>query len=327
MGKNCDPVKNLVSIVTPVYNGEAHLARFLDSVLVQSWDHIEMILTDDGSEDGTLEAAEAYRNAFARRGFGYQIVTGRHRNASAAINRGLLQVRGEFLIWPDSDDVLEQDSVCRRVEFLQRNPQYQCVRSLGRYVDEAGEPARADEKQGNLEEEHLFFPVLESRTFVCCGCYMLRTEPFFAIYPKRKIPEYDVGQNFQMLLPFLYTHRCPTLTEELYTVYIRPGSHSRRMLTRQEEEKKYADYERLIDEIAELCNITNRDEKRRLTLWKQRRRLALSRKYGRKGRAAAALFRIGMCRGLSFRECLRTLDYIICGCCISRLYHWLQRTQ
>ena len=219
MGKNCDPVKNLVSIVTPVYNGEAHLARFLDSVLVQSWDHIEMILTDDGSEDGTLEAAEAYRNAFARRGFGYQIVTGRHRNASAAINRGLLQVRGEFLIWPDSDDVLEQDSVCRRVEFLQRNPQYQCVRSLGRYVDEAGEPARADEKQGNLEEEHLFFPVLESRTFVCCGCYMLRTEPFFAIYPKRKIPEYDVGQNFQMLLPFLYTHLPDSYRRALYGVH------------------------------------------------------------------------------------------------------------
>ena len=99
MGKNCDPVKNLVSIVTPVYNGEAHLARFLDSVLVQSWDHIEMILTDDGSEDGTLEAAEAYRNAFARRGFGYQIVTGRHRNASAAINRGLLQVRTATMYW------------------------------------------------------------------------------------------------------------------------------------------------------------------------------------------------------------------------------------
>lgn len=327
MGKGCEPVKNLVSIVTPVYNGEAHLARFLDSVLAQSWDDIEMILTDDGSEDGTLEAAEAYRDAFAGRGFGYRIVTGGHRNASAAINRGLLYVRGEFLIWPDSDDVLERDSIRMRVEFLRENPQYQCVRSLGRYVDEAGRPDDADERRGDLGEEHLFFSVLESRTFVCCGCYMLRTEPFFAIYTERRIPEYDVGQNFQMLLPFLHAYRCPTLPRELYTVYIRPGSHSRRVLTRQEEEKKYADYERLIDEIAKICKITDRDEKRRLTLWKQKRRLSVYEKYGEKGRAAAAFLRICMCRGLSFREFLRTFDRIVCRRILSRLYQKMKRLQ
>lgn len=318
-----------VSIVTPVYNGETHLAKMLDSVLAQTYPDVEMILVDDGSADGTVRAAQNYSEKFEEKGYGYRIVRAEHKNASAAINQGLPFVSGEYLIWPDSDDYLEPESIRRRVDFLRQHPQYACVRSLSYYFDEetGTRSEKADEQRGDLKKLDLFWDILESKTFVCCGCYMLRTKAFFEVYPKRRIPEYDVGQNFQMLLPFLYTHRCPTLTEELYTVYIRPGSHSRRMLTRQEEEKKYADYERLIDEIAELCNITNRDEKRRLTLWKQRRRLALSRKYGRKGRAAAALFRIGMCRGLSFRECLRTLDYIICGCCISRLYHWLQRTQ
>ena len=50
------------------------------------------------------------------------------------LNRGFPFVTGEFLIWPDGDDVLEQESVKKRVEFLQEHPEYRCVRSLGYYV-------------------------------------------------------------------------------------------------------------------------------------------------------------------------------------------------
>ena len=53
--------EGLVSIVTPVYNGEAHLAGMLSSVLAQTYPHIEMILADDGSGDATLQVAEGYR--------------------------------------------------------------------------------------------------------------------------------------------------------------------------------------------------------------------------------------------------------------------------
>jgi len=72
--QNCNFVKDRVSIVTPVYNGEQYLGRLLDSVLAQSWDQIEMIVADDGSEDGTLKIAESYREKFQERGFLYHIV-------------------------------------------------------------------------------------------------------------------------------------------------------------------------------------------------------------------------------------------------------------
>ena len=72
---------------------------------------------------------------------------------------------------------------------------------------------------------------------------MLRTAALLRFYPLCRIPEYEVGQNFQMLLPFMYRHKCPTLQEELYGVAIRSGSHSRTALTQAQEEKKYRDYE------------------------------------------------------------------------------------
>ena len=223
--------KGRVSVVTPVYNGESHLRRMLDSVLEQTCQQVEMILVDDGSADGTVRIAEGYLEKFARRGYDFRIVKAEHKNASAAINQGLLLVTGEYLIWPDSDDVLEPESIKKRVEFLQAHPEYQCVRSLSYYFDEeTGQRSeKADEQRGDLSKEELFWDILESRTFVCCGCYMLRTESFFAVYPDRRIPEYDVGQNFQMLLPFMYRHKCPTLQEELYGVAIRSGRNTETM--------------------------------------------------------------------------------------------------
>lgn len=296
-----------VSIVTPVYNGEYHLPRMLESILNQTYEQVDMILVDDGSTDKTVAVAESFQEKFAAKGYGYRIIQAKHKCASAAINQGLPFVSGEYLIWPDSDDVLEPESVKRRVEFLKSHPQYQCVRSLSYYFNaETGEMSeRADEKTGDLSKEDLFWDILESKTFVCCGCYMLRSEKFFEIYPERHIPEYTVGQNFQMLLPFMYRYKCPTIQEKLYGVYIREGSHSRRKLTEAEELKKYRDYEKMIDEIASICNIKDKASKDHLTYWKANRRRQISWKYDRKGLLVSALFQLYKCGNIGFRQMIK----------------------
>ena len=301
-----------VSIVTPVYNGETHLAKMLDSVLAQTYPDVEMILVDDGSADGTVRAAQNYSEKFEEKGYGYRIVRAEHKNASAAINQGLPFVSGEYLIWPDSDDYLEPESIRRRLDFLRQHPQYACVRSLSYYFDaETGTRSeKADEQRGDLKKLDLFWDILESKTFVCCGCYMLRTKAFFEVYPKRRIPEYDVGQNFQMLLPFMYRHQCPTIEEELYGVAVREGSHSRTVLTQAQEEKKYRDYEKLVDEIAENCGITDRESRERILCWKARRRYQIALKYGRKKAAANALVWLHRCGGFRVSEALKEIIWL-----------------
>lgn len=286
-------IKDKVSVIIPVFNGEHHLGRMLDSVLSQTYFWVEVILVDDGSTDHTLRVAEGYREKFEKKGYDYRIVRSKHRNASAAINCGLPYVTGEFLIWPDSDDRLEKESVKKRVKFLKENPRYQCVRSLAYYFEEGSQRrVPADEKTGDVSKEDIFWDILESRTYVCCGCYMLRTEKFFEIYPERRIPEYDVGQNFQMLLPFMYHYLCPTMTEKLYGVCVRKGSHSRRVLTEEEEKKKYQDYEKLIDEIALICHIGDEKSGDRIAYWKIKRRYMIAVKYKDAGEIVKNLWKL-----------------------------------
>lgn len=292
-------VKGKVSIVTPVYNGERYLPPMLDSVLKQTYPKVEMILVDDGSADGTVQAAEEYREKFADRGYEYSIIRAEHRGAAAAINQGLPFVTGEYLIWPDSDDRLEPSSIEKRVRFLKKYPEYQCVRTLPYYFKEdTGELTKPDENTGNYDHEELFWDLLEYRSFVCCGCYMLKSECFFKIYPERHIPEYPVGQNFQMLLPYMYRYKCPTISEKLYGVCVRAGSHSRTALTQEEEEQKYRDYESLVEEIADICQIQDKVSRNRISCWKAKRRYMISLKYNRKKQAVKAVVSLYKCGGL-----------------------------
>lgn len=271
---------NLVSVVTPVYNGEEYISRLLDSILNQTYPFIEMILADDGSEDATREIAQNYIPKFEARGYSLKIISIPHQNASAAINAGLPYVQGQYLVWPDSDDELLPNSIALRVNFLKKHPKYQCVRSIMEYVSSQNTQVQSlRERLGDLEKEELFWDVLEGKSFVCCGCYMLKTEAFFKIYPQKKIPVYEVGQNFQMLLPILFQYKCPTIRQKLYRVYIRENSHSRQPYCEEEKEKRIICFEKLVDDVVSFCSIHNKADLCRIELWKKRRRAWIAYEY------------------------------------------------
>ena len=96
----------LISVVVPVYNAEKYLARCLDSILDQIYEHIEVIAVDDGSTDKSAELLKRYLAQDER----MRLV--RHET-----NRGLFQARlsgsdaakGRYLAFVDSDDYICAD--------------------------------------------------------------------------------------------------------------------------------------------------------------------------------------------------------------------------
>jgi glycosyltransferase involved in cell wall biosynthesis len=91
--------KQLVSIVIPVYNGANYLAEAIDSALAQTWPDCEVVIVDDGSDDGGATERIA-------RGYGDRIRYIRKENGGvgSALNRGIEEMRGEFFSWLSHDD-------------------------------------------------------------------------------------------------------------------------------------------------------------------------------------------------------------------------------
>ena len=92
-----------ISIVIPVYQAEQTLRSTLESVLAQSYRDYEVIIVDDGSTDGSSEIYESYKEQF----HSCQIVRQKNSGASAARNNGIRQAVGKYIVFLDSDDLLE----------------------------------------------------------------------------------------------------------------------------------------------------------------------------------------------------------------------------
>lgn len=102
----------LISVIIPTYNRVALVCRAIDNVLEQTWKHLELIVVDDGSTDGTQEKLRLYGNRI-------RIITQANRGPSAARNKGIEIATGEIVAFQDSDDLWMPNKLERQVRLMQ----------------------------------------------------------------------------------------------------------------------------------------------------------------------------------------------------------------
>jgi glycosyltransferase involved in cell wall biosynthesis len=106
----------LITVIIPTYNRAAWVAEAVASVLTQTYRDYELIVVDDGSTDGTLEAMaslEGHLQVFRRR---------QQRGVSAARNLGAASARGKWLAFLDSDDLWLPHKLARQIDYVRTRP-------------------------------------------------------------------------------------------------------------------------------------------------------------------------------------------------------------
>jgi glycosyltransferase involved in cell wall biosynthesis len=161
----------LVSAIIPVYNRVAMVAAAISSVLAQDWKRLELIVVDDGSDDGTPE--------MVRQRFGSRVrllSLPCNRGVSHARNQGFALSRGDFIAFLDSDDLWQPAKTSRQVAFMQAAPEMLISQTdeiwirHGRRVN----PCRHHHKPAGE-----IFPACLERCVVTPSAVMMRRE-FFA---------------------------------------------------------------------------------------------------------------------------------------------------
>lgn len=219
----------LVSLITPCYNGEKHLNRFLNSVLTQTYSNIELILINDGSSDSTEDIVLSFEKKLKRKGIRLIYVFQENKGLGGAINSGLKRVTGEYISWPDPDDYLEPESVEMRLRALENNPDFGIVTSdayvRNGYKDELMRLI-SDSFSSNYDP-YQFIHLLNGKSILCSGTHMVRTDAFFETHPTGEIFPSRRGQNYQMLLPVYYKYKSYFLNKPLYNYVIYDNSMSK----------------------------------------------------------------------------------------------------
>lgn len=106
------------SVIMPVYNVEAYIAKAIQSVLNQTTENFELLVINDGSPDGSLAIAEKYAVSDSR----IRIFNKQNGGLSDARNFGIERAKGSYLYFMDSDDWITEDLLETLYKKIQLNP-------------------------------------------------------------------------------------------------------------------------------------------------------------------------------------------------------------
>ena len=168
-----------VTVIIPVYKVERYLDACVESVVRQSYADLEILLVDDGSPDRCPALCDAWAEKDPR----IKVIHRENGGLSAARNSGIDAAMGEFLLFVDSDDLLEPDAVRRAVD-AQRQQDADLVIFNLTYVDEANRPLPQPDFSGFTDEildEDGVEPHLSGPARVPAGLVRL-------LYPKGRCP-------------------------------------------------------------------------------------------------------------------------------------------
>lgn len=110
--------KPKISVIIPVYNVQKYLQRCIDSLLAQTYTNIELIFVDDGSTDNSFSILQKAALSDSR----VRVLQQENSGPSAARNRGMENCTGEYIMFCDSDDTVEQNWCDEMLGMIRQNP-------------------------------------------------------------------------------------------------------------------------------------------------------------------------------------------------------------
>jgi glycosyltransferase involved in cell wall biosynthesis len=122
-----------VSVIIPAYNHDRYVAEAIQSVLDQTYQDFEIIITDDGSTDRTVDEIKKFKDPRIR-----LFVFEQNEGAPAATTNCVRESRGEYLAMLSSDDAYLPPKLEKQVRFLDGHPDVWAVFGYARIIDEDG---------------------------------------------------------------------------------------------------------------------------------------------------------------------------------------------
>jgi glycosyltransferase involved in cell wall biosynthesis len=125
-----------ISVVMPVYNGEAFLAEAIESILNQTFADFEFIIVDNGSTDKTPEILSRYASRDAR----IRVHQQEERGVGPSYDLAISLAKGRYIARMDSDDIALPTRFQQQFEFLENHPEIGVLGGAATIISADGQP-------------------------------------------------------------------------------------------------------------------------------------------------------------------------------------------
>jgi len=143
---------DVVSVIIPTYNRAHSLKRAIESVALQNYHNWEIIIVDDGSDDGTFELVNDLKGMLKPLNIRYISIT--HSGVSRARNTGIDLAEGEWIAFLDSDDYWLPGKLEKQLFYLKQNPFYEICHTDEIWIKNG---RRINQSKKHKKYEGLFF--------------------------------------------------------------------------------------------------------------------------------------------------------------------------
>jgi glycosyltransferase involved in cell wall biosynthesis len=204
----------LVSVILPVYNGEKHLKEAIDSILNQTYTHLELIIIDDASTDCSPAIINGYadeRIKYYRNDTNLRIVQ--------SLNKAITYCRGEYIARMDADDVAKPERIAKQLAYLHANTHVALADTIMEYIDENSQPL--GRYNNSITNENAIRKNLLMHNCLGHSSIMTRKE-VYAHYKYRQIDYEDYDMWLRMLNDGLVIQKIaePLLQYRIHTASI-----------------------------------------------------------------------------------------------------------
>ena len=158
-----------ISVIIPVYNVENYLKECLDSVANQSFRDIEIICVNDGSTDKSLEILENYTDERIK------IINQKNKGLGAARNTGILNAKGKYIFFLDSDDCIDLECLEKVYNNITSNDSdvvlFKFQSFGGKNTNKKGEGFKIDKIFGDVDYSEFTFTYKDVKRHVLNSYY------------------------------------------------------------------------------------------------------------------------------------------------------------
>lgn len=216
--------QDLVSIIVPVYNIADYLPRCVESICGQTYSNLEIILVDDGSDDGTEKLVDELAANDGR----IKVFHKGNGGSSSARNLGINVAKGKWIGFVDSDDFIDSRMYERLMECIEKygvriaQVSRDEIDESGKKLPDVCEPP----KETYICQSEMFMRELLLHKGDCSFCTKLADK---SLFENRRFPEGVLNEDFHLLVNMLEeTGGIAIVPEQYYHVFYRIGSNTRK---------------------------------------------------------------------------------------------------
>ena len=211
-------MNELVSVIVPAYNVAPYLEQCLESIVAQTYTHLEVIVVDDGSTD----ASGAIADEWAVRDRRVRVIHQPNAGLSAARNTGLNAMQGTYVTFIDSDDFVAPQYVERLMQYASDADAVLCDWVIFSYADTVPAPSTCSKVRTYTAFQAVQHILYQRRGLTHSACGRIYRAN---IFKEVRFPEGMLYEDLAVLMPVMQqVSRLIFVPERLYYYRQRPGS-------------------------------------------------------------------------------------------------------